>query len=234
MRAVFLNGVILKEQEEFSIDAEKHHHLKNVLRVKLNEEVLIIQGNGMSSVAKIIEINKKNTKLKTIKVNKTQERNKFLINLFVGLVKKDALESSIRSAVELGVSRIIFLKTENSQRYEFNTKRVQVIIENSLEQSNLLFLPDIDLKNIEEIDLKSLNNILLASNRYDPTGVDISSCDEVNLFIGPEAGFSLKEEEDLIQSGANTISLDTGILRTRTAIPSLVGYIYAKREKIDA
>ena len=157
----------------------------------------------------------------------------FMVNLYVGLVKKDALESTIRSAVELGVNKIVFLYTENSQQYELNTTRLEKIVENAIEQSNCLFIPSLKSAKISEIDFSSIENPVLASNRM-KSELNLKESSEVSLFIGPEAGFTLSEEEMFISNNTQLVSIDCGILRTRTAVPAIIGYLHGCREKIDA
>lgn len=49
----------------------------------------------------------------------------------------------------------------------------------------------------------------------------------IAIFIGPEGGFSEKEKEQMIKSGAQAVSLGKNILRTETAaIVSIAMLVY--------
>ena len=62
MRAVYLKE-IPKNDEVITIEDSPFHHLKNVCRVKLGDDVLLINGDGLRVFSNIAEINKKDIKL---------------------------------------------------------------------------------------------------------------------------------------------------------------------------
>jgi 16S rRNA (uracil1498-N3)-methyltransferase len=66
MRAIFLN-IELQELELIEISGDQAHHL-NVIRIKENEEILILNGKGKSALANVLSIQKKNIKVKIKKI----------------------------------------------------------------------------------------------------------------------------------------------------------------------
>jgi len=61
--------------------------------------------------------------------------------------------------------------------------------------------------------------------------IEHSSPKKVLVIIGPEGGFSYKEKENAVQSGAKTITLGPRILRTETAgmsILAMFNYIFSR------
>lgn len=206
---------------------DKHHHLKNVLRLKRNHDVLLLVGEGKSFLAKVESIDKKETILKVDEECEVVSKPSVKIDLYMGLVKKDALESCLKSAVEMGVESIYLIKTINSQKYEINTSRIEIIINNAIEQSNIKYFPKFEMLDFKAIDLNKIGKVVLATNKKDQSELKIDeNSKRMSLFIGPEAGFTEEEEQELLKVGS-VINLSTGILRTRTAVPALLGFLHA-------
>lgn len=229
MRAIIFEGKF-NVGDIISITDEKHHHLKNVLRIKRNQELLILLGEGVSYLGKIDSIDKKETRVSIIKENTRADKPKHNIDLYLGLVKKDALESCLKSAVELSVRTIYLMSCENSQKYDINTSRVESIINNAIEQSNIKHFPFVKHIDFKNIDLSGITNCFIASNKQNQKGELLDIQGSIALFIGPEAGFTDNEEEILLKQ-ADVINLPTGILRTRTAVPALLGYLHGMCHK---
>jgi len=230
LRAILLRNINL-QKETFVIEDEKFHHLKNVIRVKQGSEIKLLNGNDESVIAKVHEINKKNIVCHSIgDVIQTKKASHFLSIAF-GLVKKDALEVCLKSCVELGCKEIIILKTEFSQRYELKSERVNSIIENAIEQSNLTHIPKLKIIELSEFDFEDYENVYLASMDLAQNRLPKSNTSNL-ILIGPEGGFSTQE----ISIFKNTINVHIkgGILRTQTAIGAVAGYVNSMVEKIDA
>ena len=75
MRAVYLKE-ISKSDEEIRIKDSPFHHLKNVCRVKLGDDVLLINGNGLRAFSEVLEINKRDIKLSLKKESKINLKKK--------------------------------------------------------------------------------------------------------------------------------------------------------------
>ena len=60
MRAIYIPGDFqYKVGDTFTYDGESFHHLKNVIRIKLGESLLILNGQGISLTTGVMEISKK-------------------------------------------------------------------------------------------------------------------------------------------------------------------------------
>lgn len=224
MRAVVLRNHTISN-DEIILNDDRFHHLKNVLRININDSILLLDGKGNSRKALVISINKKEILLRADgEVKHYEYTNNNTIAL--GLVKKDAFELAIRMCVELAFKKIILLKTEFSQNYPIKEDRLNKIIEVAMEQSNNPHYPKVDYIEFSELSLDDYESIILASMSTNNTK-NINKSDNL-ILIGPEGGFS-KAEEDIIKSHKNCAQLhfDTGILRTPTAIAAISGSVLA-------
>ena len=215
------------------IDEADSHHIKDVMRMHVGENVIAcIKGTNKIYLCEILELSKK-VLLKIIE--ERQENNELNIKVSIahGLVRKDKQEEVIRRLVELGAYKyipvvmdrsIIKLKKEN---YKFKNDRLERIVKEASEQSErneFLILNDVitfnDLiKSFNEYDLVLFAHARkkddLSLKKYLNIDKDVKN---VLVIIGPEGGFSEKEENTLFENDkVHTISLGKRVLRTETA-----------------
>jgi len=229
MRALYLADNNFVENQTLKIEDSALHHLQ-VVRVKKDEEILLLNGNGGKSLASVIEIQKKFALLKIKSVEQGQATHAF--SLAIGVPKKDAFEDILKMATELGVRNIYPLTCEYSQ-YEFtSSERLSKILENALIQSNNLFMPTVHAQTSLDQFLKNFQGEIIFLNSRQ--GFDTSKTPESNsacALIGPEGGFSAAEVQKLISmNNVKSIHLSTPIMRAPTATASAIGYLLARSE----
>ncbi len=226
MRAIFYPNIDTS-WKHLAINGDKAKHLIKVVRVKLNEEILILSGDGKKLFGVIEEITKKELVI-SIKKYEVQE-SKNSIDLFVGQVKKEALDLVIKMAVELGVNKLIIGETQFSQRYVIKPERIENLIESAMEQSNNAYKLIVEFLNFKTLDLNSYESkICLSSTRQTKNCGNVIKGNTL-LIIGPEGGFSEEEENFLEEKVTMKIHLPTPILRTPTAVACGVGIVYSSQ-----
>lgn len=221
MRAIFLEGESFT-LGGFLIKGEKTHHLLNVVRLKLGQNLLLLNGSGIKAYGTVEKITKKLIEVNITKIEKVEVRE--ALSIAFALPKKDALEISLRSCVEVGAKEIIILSTKRSQTYPVKQDRIDKIMAAAMEQSNNPFLPMVKFMSLDELDLCCYKQAVLATLKSRETSLR-KSVDKTLLIIGPEGGLSDEEEEKLLEKGACPLKVDIPILRTQTAIPFLSGHL---------
>ncbi len=226
MRSVYLETKF-ELGGEYDLEGRAAHHLLNVVRVKQNETILGLNGEGVSAKLLIQDVNKKSISFKAIEVISHQRKMKF--DLFIGKLKKDALDLSLKQATELGISTIYIVETEFSQRYRLNLERIDKLLISAMEQSNNPFKPEIKEVKAEEVEFLSYDKVLcftMDKEQARPV-YDFSQDQKVLLVIGPEGGLSILDQSLILNSAGDKlamINLPTYILRASTAVPTAVGY----------
>jgi 16S rRNA (uracil1498-N3)-methyltransferase len=224
MRAVYISNLNDDGKEEIKLSEEATHHL-NVVRVKKNEKVIILNGKGVVFSAEVKEITKNEISLKIL--NSERKNPLHHLSLAIALPKKDAFEDILKISVELGISKIYPLTTAFSQ-YDFvMNERVNRILESSLVQSNNPFMPEVFPQQKIEYFLKAHSKELFYFNsQASKSPISVNLDKESTFIIGPEAGFSA-DEESLIRnySKIHEIHLNTPIMRAPTAVAAAAGYL---------
>jgi 16S rRNA (uracil1498-N3)-methyltransferase len=230
MRAL-LQKEKLSETTLVVISGESAHHL-NVVRVKVGDEILLINGMGEKSISIIESISKKEVIIKTGKIFSEQQKHQFCLGL--ALPKKDAFEEILKMAVELGVSEIFPLSSKFSQMKYAPNERFDRLIESAMIQSNNLFWPKIH----EQLELTNFltaldsplfyfSSIEASSNKKISQRTNLSS--KIVILIGPEGGFSPDEEQQISsQKNVTLIHFPTPILRAPTAVATSIGYLLSE------
>lgn len=232
MRAVYLEQLELAEAKEIKLTGETHHHLVRVVRLKEDDEVLILNGRGLRAKACVQEIAKKEIVLTIREVQIAETKDESRLDLVIGVPKREALEDILRCSVEMGVRVIYLFHSEFSQRFEIREDRMKKILVSALEQSNNPFIPELCVvDNREELVGKLAKYswrvfFSTMSERGKQQGLEAQG--QGVYFIGPEGGFSSSEEEWLA-TFATPCRLDLPIMRAPTATCVAMGYLLGLR-----
>lgn len=241
MYKFFVPNTQIKENEIY-ITGTDVNHISNVLRLKLNDKILISSKDANQEIEKtyvsqIIKFSKDSVVCKIIDIVAKSVESNINIDLFQGLPKADKMEYIIQKTTELGVKKIIpvnmsrcVVKIDNKSEGKKIT-RWQKIAEVAAKQSkrdvipkieNILKIEDI-CKNIDKYDIILLayeneSNITLKDELL-TLKKNINSDKKLNIgiVIGPEGGLSDIEVDKLIKANAKRVSLGKRILRTETA-----------------
>jgi len=157
--------------------------------------------------------------------------NKTKISLFIGMIQFSKFETILNSAVQLGVIDIYPLNTEFTQKRSITInkfKRWEKIIMEAGKQSFNPHPPV--LKNIKAfapaLKLPGLN--ILLHPYAEKTLKEIlpdKKPDRINIFIGPEGGFSENEIKLAIKNKAFVVKLPYNILRSEMAVVSTISNV---------
>lgn len=220
-------------EKEIRICGSDVNHIKNVLRMKQGEEILISSGENLEYTCYIQEMQEEEVTAHIMYVQEAGYELSSKIFLFQGLPKGDKMELIIQKAVELGVHQIIPVASRRSvvkldkKKEEKKIVRWQAIAESAAKQSKRMYVPQIAgvMSFGEAVQYAGKLDVVLmpyelAKGMKETKEIirGIQKGQSVGIFIGPEGGF---EEEEVRQAvslaGARPITLGKRILRTETA-----------------
>ena len=211
--------------KSIALDSEKTHYLKRVMRKKNGDKITIFNGKEQWEV----ELNLTEY---TVKPEKKTGILGFVpdIYLYFSLLKNKQTNYLIEKVCELGVKKIIPLKTEFSENFTPNLCRLKKVAIEAVEQSNGILVPEIEkLSSLKEV-LKNWNKkrkvFFCDEDRKGKkiSKISLSKKDKIAIFIGPVGGWSLKDKQLFESIEVNKINLGKNILKADTAaIVSLSG-----------
>lgn len=218
-------------ENEIDIVGEDVKHIKNVLRMSKNDEIVICDGHSNDYYCIINDI--EDCCVKTRIVTKTQSETelKTKIYLFQALPKQSKMELIVQKAVELGVYEVIPVITDRSiikidnKNSTKKLARWNKVAESAAKQSKRGIIPKVNniMKFEDAIEYSKQMDMTIfpyenAKNIKESRElINKLSCNKIGVFIGPEGGFSLTEIEKAKSSEADIITLGRRILRTETA-----------------
>ncbi len=219
---------VKKENNNFRFNYNDFHHVKDVMRLKNNDEIICIFENK-SFLCNILYTNN-DYKINVIKELENDNELPIDIILYQALIKNDKFDLIIQKACELGVKEIYPLITSRSvvkiDKDNLNKKimRYEKIVKEAAEQSTRLVCPSINEPiNIKDIEIEKDTLPIIAyekdQNVFSLQNIlkDVKSYKKVAIVIGPEGGFSIEEINMLLNKGFKEVSLGKRILRAETA-----------------
>ena len=227
-----LNQIIILD--EFS-----SHHALRVMRVKVDDFLILFNGDGFEYRGRVSDINKKTINIEILSKEKNNNESPININLFQSISSNEKMDMVIQKATELGVSSIqpiftsrstIKLSLDRTKKRVIHWKQVSI---SACEQSGRSKIPTIkspiEFDQISEgIKTNSLNLLLHPDILEESSNLPTEYSGDINIFIGPEGGFS--QDEVLLLKKQNCINIQLGsrILRTETAPLAIIAILQYK------
>lgn len=234
IRAFFAN--INSQMPKASIPGEYYNYFKNVLRLKKSDTIELFNNNdGFQYSSSIIDITNKAIEVKIDSKTKIENENCYTTNLYQSLIKPENFELVIQKSTELGINNIYPIITDytnlkfDRKNLDKKLERWQKIAVAASEQCRRVFIPQIhspiELKDIN-IDSQSLNVTLCPYTTNDSKfEKQIKDSNNINIFIGPEGGFSDTEMSIFKDNNFLDINLGKRILKAETAPLNILSII---------
>lgn len=231
MYRFFVNESQISE-ENIIITGPDVNHIKNVLRMKIGEKVLISDGNDREYICYLTEIDDEEVLASIEDIDGPTRELPIKVTLFQGLPKGDKMETVIQKMVELGVYEIVPVAMKrcivklDAKKAQAKVKRWNAISESAAKQSKRGIIPKVlEPLTFKQALLKAqeMDMVLVpyeeAKNMEETRKIinQVTSGMEVAIFIGPEGGFAGEEIEEALKNGGKDITLGKRILRTETA-----------------
>lgn len=225
-----------KQNNQFIFYDQDVHHIKTVMRYKVGDNIEIVY-NSKIYICKITSIDPLNTMV----VEEKLENNEMSIDLTVAvaLVNEQKFDLILQKLTELGVSKIIPIKTERSiikidaKKEIKKQQRWQTICKEASEQTHRNKIPVVEnVMTLKELAKEKHELKLICSLQKESKSINEYLTKDINniLFtIGPEGGFSTNEEKYLLENSFMPITLGKRVLRVETAaiyVASIINYIY--------
>lgn len=200
------------------IDPKIIKQIKDVLRLTKGEMIVLSDGKGNNAE---VTINSVSASKITVTINKleTKPKIKRKVSLYLAILKKENFELAVQKAVEAGVSEIIPIITERTIKTGLNVERLKKIILEASEQSGRSFVPTLS-------PTLNFKDALIAGNdKQEKVIFDLDNdlyipnkeAEDISIFIGPEGGFTPKENALAKSYKYSVFSLGSLTLRAETA-----------------
>lgn len=206
----------------------RHLH---VLRLRLDDEVVLFNGDGHNYHAKLIDIQKRSASAQITAQHINTHESPMHFTLVQAMSSGDRMEFTLQKGVELGVHVIQPISSERSivrlqgDRAQKRVERWQEIVISACEQCGRSVIPQVlpilTLKAyLEQLDIgddQTHVHLLLSIAKNEGIHAIAPPPQKITLMAGPEGGLSDAEEAQIFAAGFAPLTLGPRILRTETA-----------------
>jgi 16S rRNA (uracil1498-N3)-methyltransferase len=214
--------------------AEQANYLRNVLRLKPGDPVLVFNGRDGEWRARLAETGKRGAALSVDAQVRPQEEGPDIDYLFAPL-KRARLDYLVQKATEMGVARLRPVLTRHTTPERVNMQRMRANAIEAAEQCGILRIPELDAPDkLERVvagwdGARTLIFCDEGSEERDPLATLAKlRPGPLALLIGPEGGFAQAERELLSSKPFVTrIPLGPRILRADTAAVAALALLNA-------
>lgn len=202
----------------------RHIH---VLRLKHDEEIVLFNGNGHAYRARLAELEKRCARAEIVAETAGAAESPLRIKLVQAVSSGERMDFTLQKSVELGVAEIQPVTSErcvvrlSGERAEKKVERWQEIVISACEQSgrNVVpkVLPLISYQQALQQMPRDTTKLLMSLNRAQKLSQIQAVSDGLIFMVGPEGGWTEKEEAAAFEAGFQAVTLGPRVLRTETA-----------------
>ena len=199
----------------------------NVLRVKNTEEIVLFNGNGKAYPALPEVLEKRRASVRILREEATDNESPLNITLVQAVSAAERMDFTLQKSVELGVAEIRPVISErcvvrlSGERAEKRVARWQEIVVSACEQSGRNIVPKVLPLTTYAQALQQLpqetTKLLMSLNRAQKLRDVQPQSGKVVFMVGPEGGWTEKEEQQAFDAGFQSVTLGKRVLRTETA-----------------
>ena len=208
------------------LEEENAKHVLQVLRMKPGQELRLTDGKGIVASCTIISVSKKNCTVTIWEKTRTQPSS-HQVTIAISLLKNAGrFEWFLEKASETGISRIVPLVCNRTERQMFRESRLKNILVSAMLQSQQSWLTELSppapfLQFIEQAGpLFKGNKFIAHCLEDDKTELAevVKKQDKSSLIlIGPEGDFTQDEIKEAVKAGFQPVNLGETRLRSETA-----------------
>lgn len=213
--------------EDNELPTDEAIHAIRVLRLKIGDDIFLIDGKGTSYEAVVTLANSKHCLYKitqTLVQNKTWKGH---IHLAIAPTKDiSRIEWLVEKATEIGFDEISFLNCQFSERKNLRIDRIERIVISAMKQSRKAWKPIVNnMLSFEDFMQKEVTGQKFICHCYNEiektdffSNINNSGLfEDITVLIGPEGDFSINEVHQALQQQYKSTTLGNSRLRTETA-----------------
>lgn len=243
MNRFFIENAAIKDGEA-QITGEDVKHITRVLRMHVDDRLMLCDGAGNEYLCSILSILETAVHVKILDMFRNAAEPPYTITLLQCLPKAGKMETIVQKCVELGVTRIVPVQSARSvvrlQEKEAEKKclRYNRVAQEAAKQSRRGIVPEVSSVqwNLSSIDWSGYELVLVADEEERGTRLkDLlrglgRKPRSIALLIGPEGGLERSEVACVKAAGGFGITLGNRILRTETAGMALLAMLQYELE----
>lgn len=217
------------------LDGQAAHYLLRVLRVNVEQSIVLFNGDGHDYAAEVARAGKKEMAVSVLSRLPAAREPEIEIVVVQALSRGERMDQTLQKCTELGASSFLPLLTERVEVRLGGDKLVkrlehwQGVVISACEQSGRARIPRVHSPlHLTDWLTSERSGLSLVLTPGADTPLALTSLPaSVQIAIGPEGGFSPTELDLMVSRDVRAVSLGPRVLRTETAAPAAVAVIQA-------
>ena len=213
------------DEERVTLDQSETRHLRDTLRLGEGANVQIFDGCGREFACTVTEVKKSSTELLIIREQEPASPESALeLTLAAVMLKGDKFDLVIQKAVELGVKKLVPLRSIRCDvKSRESKKRVdrwrKIALEASKQSGRAVLMPVTEPLAFADFlkDLGPDQQVILFSEREGEKLKGHSTTNNLTAVVGPEGGWDDSEIAAARTANAHIVTLGGRTLRAETA-----------------
>lgn len=219
---------------------EEATHALRVLRLKADDDIVLMDGQGVFHQARITAASGKHCLYAITASESQQPLWNGHIHLAIAPTKMmDRMEWMAEKATEVGIDELTFLDCRFSERRSIKVPRIEKIVIAAMKQSRKAWLPQVqEMTPFSQFIREHTDGPRYICHCYDEIPrVDLfdqlrtQASEDALVMVGPEGDFSIDEVRQAVDAGFISVSLGKSRLRTETAGLSAVMMMHLSKQK---
>ncbi|MBH09636.1 MAG: hypothetical protein CMG74_04630 [Candidatus Marinimicrobia bacterium] len=205
---------------EFFLSKSESEHCIQVLRLKKNDNIFLIDGKGNGYNVAIDNPNPICVSGKILEAYKNYGENSFCIHLGIPVIKRNRFEFILEKATEMGTQEITPLNFDRCNKKEVNLERCEKIIIAAAKQCCRSQLPIIHSPiDLNQFFVSPKKQVIAGKINVESTLtlLKLNPDIPINVIIGPEGDFSDREIDTMDKNKVLYFNLGNRRLRSETA-----------------
>ena len=203
------------------------HYLGHVLRLKRGDRIVVFNGRGDERLAAITSLARRRPELAIVADLEPLAEPRLDLVLIQALVKSEAMDAIVQKAAELGVRKLVAVKTDfsviklNDERAARRVAHWNKVAQSACEQSGRHRPPEIGVagslaKGLDGLRQRGVRIVCQPGSKSPIAGLD-REAESVSVLVGPEGGFSAADLATIDAAGFSHVALGPRVLRADTA-----------------
>ena len=210
-------------RDPITLDEDASRHIVQVLRMKKSERLQLTDGKGRILTAAIVDDHKKKVVVK-VQESSYKEQGGRMITIAISLLKNaNRFEWFLEKATEIGISEIIPMTCERTERQHFRMDRMQNILVSAMLQSQQCWMPQLrkPVPFVQVVESATQPQKFIAhcieEEKRNLANFMNGSLQEQIMLVGPEGDFTQQEVRMAIDHHFIAVGLGENRLRAETA-----------------
>lgn len=230
--------------DEIELPAEICHQITRVLRLRVEDRVVLCPGDGTEWTVAVTEIQGKTVRVARVESRTPDVDLRCDLHVAVAVLKGEKLDWTLQKLTELGANRISLLSTERTissageERWSKRIDRYRRIVREAAEQCGGTRVPEVhEPRRVAEL-LESVGSdharLILDPYAERSLARQLAPCPaRILLLIGPEGGFTPEEVRRAAEQGATPVKLGRRVLRAETAALAAATLVASASEPLE-